>query len=72
MLGAYNSIVGQTEIYPRYVIVEGSGTGSKYIIALEFVPEAISCAIVLVVIVVLALVLVLFLVLHFCVAPTPP
>ena len=65
MLGAYISLVGQTEVYPSCVIVEGSGTGSKHIVALEFVPYIINCAIVLVVIVVLALVFVLVLLLLF-------
>ena len=50
------------------MILEGYGTGSKYIAALEFVPEAINCSIVLVVILVLALVVVPVLVLRFCVA----
>ena len=79
MLGAYGYLIGQVDIYPRCVIVEGYGTGRKYIVALEFVPEVINCAIVLVVIVFLTLVVVLFLVLVlvlvlcFCVAAaTPP
>ena len=71
MLGAYGSIVGQEEVYIRCVNVESSGTGSKYIVALEFVPEVINCAIVLVVVVILVLVL------RFCIVadiqgtPTP-
>ena len=65
MLGAYGSLVGQTEVYPSCVIVEGSSTGSKHIVALEFIPEAINCDIVLVVIFVLALVFVLVLLLFF-------
>ena len=59
MLGAYGSLVGQAEI------VEGSWTGSKYILALEFVLEAINCAIFLVVLVVLVLVVLLVLVTRF-------
>ena len=68
----YSYLVSQAEVYPRCVIVEGFGTGRKYTVALEFVPEAINCAIVLLVIVVLTLVVVL--VLRFCAtaAPTLP
>ena len=58
------------------MIVEESGTRSKYIVALEFVPEFINCATVLVVLVALALVVVLVLILGFflCfyVADAPP
>ena len=61
MIGAYGSILGQAEVYQCCVIVEGSVTGSKYIVALEFVPEVINCAIVVVVVVFLALVVVLIL-----------
>ena len=45
MLGAYGSLVGQVEVYPCCVIVEGFGTGIKCIVALEFAPEVINCAI---------------------------
>ena len=38
MIGAYGSPVGQSDVYPCCLIVEGYGTGSKYIVALEFVP----------------------------------
>ena len=72
MLGAYGSLVGQAEVYPRCVIMERSGTGSKYIVALEFVPAVINCAIVLVVVVVFTLVVVLVLVLPFYVVAPPP
>ena len=55
------------------MIVEGTGTGSKYFVALDFVPKAINFSIVLVAIAVVALVVVLLLVLRFCVvANTPP
>ena len=71
MIGTYGYLVVQVEVYPCYGIVEGSGKGSKYIVALEFVPEVINCTIFLVVVVVLALIVVL--VLRFCVVipPTP-
>ena len=76
MIGAYSSLVGQADVYPHCVIVEGSGTGSKYIAAPKFLPEVINCYIVLVVLVVISLVvvlvLVLILVLRFCVAAAPP
>ena len=54
--------------------MEGFGTGSKYIVALEFVPEVINCAIVLVGIAVLLLflIVILFLVLRFFIASDPP
>ena len=61
-----NALIGQAEVYPCFVIVEGSDTGSKYIAALEIVPEVINGAIVLVVLVVLVLII------RFCVAATPP
>ena len=63
MLGAYGSLVGQAEVYLRCVSVEGSGTGSKYIVAPEFLPEVINCAIVLVVVVVVILALLFSLIL---------
>ena len=62
MLGAYGCLVRQAELYPRCVIVEGSRTRINYIAALEFVPEATNCAVILVFIAVLALVVVLILV----------
>ena len=70
MLGANGSLVGQTEVYPHCVILEGSGNGSKYIVAMEFLPEAINCAIDLLVIVILDLIVVL--ILRFCAAVDPP
>ena len=70
MIGAYDYLVGQSEVYPHCVIFEGSGAGSKYIVALEFLPEVINCASVLVVVVVLALLV--FLALRSCVAADPP
>ena len=42
MIGAYGSLVGQAEFYPFCVIVEESNNGRKYIVTLEFVPEAIN------------------------------
>ena len=51
--------------------MEGSGTGSNYIITLEFIPEAINCAIVLVFIVDPTLVVALILAFRFCVAAAP-
>ena len=42
MIGTYGYLVGQAEVYPRCVIVEGYGTGSKYIVALKFVPGVIN------------------------------
>ena len=54
------------------MIVEESGTGSKYIVEMEFVPEVINCDIKLVVVVVLDLVVFIVLFLHFCVATDPP
>ena len=52
------------------MIVESFGTRSKYIVALEFVPEVINFDIVLVVVVLLALAVVL--VLRLCVSADPP
>ena len=66
MLDAYSSLLGETEVDPRCVILEGSGTGSKYIVVLDFVPEVINCAIVLVVVVVDVLVL------RYCITADPP
>ena len=54
------------------MIVQGSGTISKCIVALEFVPEVINCAIVLVVVVFLILLVVLVLFFCLCVAAAPP
>ena len=45
MLVAYGSPVGQEDVYPRFWVVKGSGARSKYIVALDFLPEVISCAI---------------------------
>ena len=53
------------------MIVESSGTGSKYIIVLEFVPEVINCAIVLVLIVIFVLVPRFFIVAAIQGTPTP-
>ena len=72
MLGTYGSLLGQMEVYPRFFIVEGSGTRIKYIVSLEFVSEVIYCDIVLVVIVFLVLLVVLILVLRFYVVVAPP
>ena len=66
----YSYLVSQVEVYPSCVIVEGFGTGRKYTVTLEFIPEAINFATVLVVIVVLAFVAVL--VLRICAAAVPP
>ena len=71
MIGAYGSLVVHADVYSLFVIVEGSETGSKYIVALEFVPEVTNCAIVLVVVVVLALLVILVLNPRFCVASAP-
>ena len=70
MLVAHAFLMVQSEVYPRCVIVEGSGTGIKYIIALNFVPEVINFSIFLVFIIVLSLIVVL--VLRFCVVFAPP
>ena len=63
-------LVGQVEFYSRCVIVEGSGTGIKYIVTLKLVPEVINFSIILVVVSILSLVVVV--ILRFCVAAAPP